>query len=151
MNYLNIVLKINSDLRLLAPVVADKAQKACEECKAAGHNIKIFEGWRSPERQEALFSKGRKDPGPKVTNAAPFFSLHQFGLAVDVCYIVDGSPSWKGDFDALVPIFMSHGFDRPPSFEKAHFQISNGLSPAMVFQMYQASTTQGIWVAMNLV
>lgn len=151
MNYQNLVLKVNSNLNLLAPIVRQKALAAITECRQAGLDVEIFEGWRSPERQAMLFAKGRSNAEKRVTNASEFMSLHQYGLACDIVFIVNDQPSWDGDFKALEPIFMKQGFDRPPSFEKAHYQISNGLSPQMIHQMFLQSSTQGIWIALGLV
>jgi len=141
------MLKVSAEPSLLAPAVRDRVEKAIAD---SGLDLMIFEAWRSPERQEDRFKQGRSVPGPRVTNAAPFFSLHQYGLAVDVVYRVNGQPSWQGDFDIIVPFFTKYGFDHPPSFEKCHFQISNGMAPQMIYQMFQASTTQGVWINMGL-
>ena len=43
-----------------------------------GYHMAILEGYRSPERQNALAAAG-----PAVTNARAFQSYHQFGLAAD--------------------------------------------------------------------
>jgi len=45
----------------------------------------ILEGYRSPERQNALAAMG-----PNVTNAAAFQSWHQYGLAADCAFLRDG-------------------------------------------------------------
>lgn len=50
-----------------------------------GYDMAILEGYRSPERQNAL-----ADAGPAVTNARAFQSYHQFGLAADCAFVRDG-------------------------------------------------------------
>ncbi|MET0321763.1 MAG: M15 family metallopeptidase [Duganella sp.] len=50
-----------------------------------GYDMAILEGYRSPERQNALAAAG-----PAVTNAKAFQSYHQFGLAADCAFLRDG-------------------------------------------------------------
>ncbi|MQA36780.1 M15 family metallopeptidase [Rugamonas aquatica] len=50
-----------------------------------GYDMAILEGYRSPERQNALAAMG-----PNVTNAAAFQSWHQYGLAADCAFLRDG-------------------------------------------------------------
>ncbi|NRF69447.1 M15 family metallopeptidase [Aquincola sp. S2] len=50
-----------------------------------GYDAVLLEGYRSPERQAALAALG-----PAVTQAAPFESYHQHGLAADVAFLRDG-------------------------------------------------------------
>ena len=50
-----------------------------------GYDMAILEGYRSPERQNALAAAG-----PAVTNARAFQSYHQFGLAADCAFLRDG-------------------------------------------------------------
>jgi len=50
-----------------------------------GYDMAILEGYRSPERQNALAAAG-----PAVTNARAFQSYHQFGLAADCAFVRDG-------------------------------------------------------------
>ncbi len=52
-----------------------------------GHTVEVVEGYRAPERQEALYRQGRSEPGPVVTWTRE--SLHSEGRAVDLR--VDGS------------------------------------------------------------
>lgn len=54
--------------------------------------FKLFEGFRSPMRQDALFEQGS-------TKARAWQSAHQYGLAADVV-VLDGSTwSWKPEHD----------------------------------------------------
>lgn len=72
-----------------------------------GLDYKIICGTRTWEQQEALYAKGRTAPGPKVTNAKPGSSMHNFGLAVDCgvfkgkVYMDDGSPADKKIADLM--------------------------------------------------
>jgi len=50
-----------------------------------GYDMVLLEGYRSPQRQAALAALG-----PSVTQAGPFESLHQHGLAADCAFMKDG-------------------------------------------------------------
>jgi peptidoglycan LD-endopeptidase CwlK len=49
-----------------------------------------IQGTRTMEEQRALYAKGRTSPGPKVTNARPGYSWHNFGRALDFGVFRDG-------------------------------------------------------------
>lgn len=50
-----------------------------------GYEVALLEGYRSPERQDYLATLGAN-----VTNAAAFQSYHQFGLAADCAFFLNG-------------------------------------------------------------
>jgi peptidoglycan LD-endopeptidase CwlK len=50
-----------------------------------GYTMALLEGYRSPDRQDSLASKG-----PSVTNARAFQSKHQYGMAADIAPVRDG-------------------------------------------------------------
>lgn len=50
-----------------------------------GYRMALLEGYRSPERQAMLSRQG-----PQVTNAGPYQSYHQHGLAADSAFLRDG-------------------------------------------------------------
>lgn len=50
-----------------------------------GYEMVLLEGYRSPERQDALATAGRH-----VSNARAFQSFHQFGLAADCAFLREG-------------------------------------------------------------
>lgn len=55
--------------------------------------FKLFETYRSPERQDYLFRVA------KTTKAGPWQSPHQHGMAADFVPFVDGKWSWDLDHD----------------------------------------------------
>lgn len=76
---------------------------------------------RSPTRQAELYAQGRSKPGKIVTNAKPWESSHQYGLAIDYCLIIDGKEaSWNtvldydkdgiSDWTEVANIFKKHGW-----------------------------------------
>jgi peptidoglycan L-alanyl-D-glutamate endopeptidase CwlK len=64
-----------------------------------GLDYKVICGTRSWEEQAALYAKGRTAPGPKVTNAKPGSSMHNFGLAID-CGVFKGKVYMDGSTPA---------------------------------------------------
>lgn len=150
LDYEAVTLKISRDLNLIAPKLKTMAIAAVAECNQAGFPIQVFEAWRSQNRQEELYSQGRTKPGKVVTKAPKGFSLHNWGLAVDIAYNIAGKWSWEGDFDRVTSIFISHGFEPPPSFERVHFQVSGGLSIGEIRLIAQNSGVQGLWLALGL-
>src|SRR3977135_4181957 len=62
---------------------------------AQGHTIEVVQGLRTFAEQDALFAQGRTKPGQIVTNAKGGQSNHNYGLAVDLCPLIDGKPQWK--------------------------------------------------------
>jgi peptidoglycan L-alanyl-D-glutamate endopeptidase CwlK len=50
----------------------------------SGWTVKIIQGTRTYDQQEALYAQGRTTPGDRVTNAPAGYSNHNFGLAFDI-------------------------------------------------------------------
>ena len=105
---------------------------------------------RSPEEQDALYAQGRTEPGKVVTNAKRWQSMHSYGLAIDVFFIVEGKASWAENlFLQLWFAACKEGLDRRGLHwsgiwtgslrESAHFQLkkpdwrecakTNGIDP----------------------
>jgi hypothetical protein len=73
---------------------AARAQITCtvQRMQKGGWSPRIFETYRSNERQQYLYSYGRTRPGPRVTNAKDASkSMHGSGMAVD---IIDAKRHW---------------------------------------------------------
>ena len=76
----------NRNWQLLDPAFAQRLLTVFRIMKEHhGYDMAILEGYRSPERQNALALAG-----PAVTNARAFQSYHQFGLAADCAFLRDG-------------------------------------------------------------
>jgi peptidoglycan L-alanyl-D-glutamate endopeptidase CwlK len=76
----------NRNWQLLDPAFAQRLLLVFKIMKERhGYDMAILEGYRSPERQNALAAIG-----PGVTNARAFQSYHQFGLAADCAFLRDG-------------------------------------------------------------
>lgn len=90
--------------------------------------IRIVQGLRTIEEQNALYAQGRSRPGKIVTNAKGGSSYHNYGLAIDFCLLLDKdrngtyeSISWnmKDDWDndrvhdwmEMVNVFVASGWE----------------------------------------
>lgn len=109
----------------LHPIVRDEVQKIISECDSAiigRAKVRVTQGLRTWEEQKKLYAQGRTISGKKVTNAKPGQSIHNYGLAVDICLMIDGkTASWDtakdwdndqiADWYECVKIFAKHGWD----------------------------------------
>jgi peptidoglycan L-alanyl-D-glutamate endopeptidase CwlK len=128
---------INSrDTLDLLPHVADKAHAFIAACEAAGIDVLITSTYRDNESQAAIFAKGRTAPGPKVTNAAPGHSMHNYRVAFDFVPIVDGKAIWNDDhlwaqcgmIGETIGLEWGGGWQSFP--DKPHMQYTGGKSIA---------------------
>lgn len=144
-------------IELLHPNLRDEARQIYTEICAAltGRAMCRFTfTLRTMQEQAALFNLGRtvKNPdgasaaqplGNIVTNARAGYSLHNFGLAIDIALIIDGKvASWDRltDFDGdkvadwmeCVRIFKAHGWEWGGDWKSfkdyPHFQKTFGKS-----------------------
>lgn len=134
----------------LHPIVRKETRKIIEECDNAltgRAKVRITQGLRTFKEQDDLYAIGRTKPGKKVTNAKGGQSIHNYGLAVDICLIIDGKiASWDtvkdwdndkvADWYECVKIFAKYGWDWGgnwktfkdlPHFEKKNIPSSNGI------------------------
>ena len=74
----------------LHPELQVCVNKFLEECKKQGLDVCITETLRTQAEQEALYAKGRTEPGNIVTNCRGYQSPHCWGVAFDFCRNVKG-------------------------------------------------------------
>lgn len=115
---------IDRDPAHLHPLVREAVEKTIGACEKAGHSFRLFEGYRSPERQDQLYALGRTVSGRIVTYARGGASMHQYGLAADVVGYVDGQWTWEMPAEAWAHL---HAFGKtyglqPLKFEMPHLQ-----------------------------
>lgn len=133
----------------LHPFVREEVKqivKECDEALTGKAKIRITQGLRSFEEQEKLYAIGRITSGKKVTNAKAGQSIHNYGLAVDMCLIIyektanwDTAKDWDNDQVAdwyeCVKVFAKYGWDWGgnwktfkdlPHFEKKNFPAKKG-------------------------
>lgn len=81
--------KRDADPNNLHPELRRKVQDLISDLNDEGLPFKLFEGYRSPSRQSALFYRR-----PKVTWVGPWGSSHNFGLGADIVLQESGTWSW---------------------------------------------------------
>lgn len=109
------------------------------------HTLRTF------KEQDELFAKGRTAPGARVTNARGGFSMHNFGVALDIVLIRDGSALWdvkadldgdgKADWMEIVNIFKQYGWEWGGDwkfYDAPHFQKSFGKSVRELLALHNA-------------
>ena len=106
-----------ADLALLEPVTRAAVLAIIADAKTDGHNLMVFETYRSQDRQGQLYDQG-------VTQLQTV-GVHHYGLACDIVKVVNGEPNWDGDFSFLGEYARAHGLvwggdwgqpDKPHSF-----------------------------------
>lgn len=94
-------------LKELEPETAARVGEWLRLCGAKGVPVLIIESYRSPERQDELYARGRTDAGKIVTNARAWQSFHQYRLAIDAvpyeALIEGGTVSSKLDWSPFRP------------------------------------------------
>lgn len=98
-------------VQLLHPKIADEVKALIEKAESffpTSIAIRIAQGLRTIDEQNALYAQGRTKPGSIVTKAKGGQSYHNYGLAIDFCLLQDKNGdgkyetvSWKvaEDFD----------------------------------------------------
>lgn len=129
---------------LLAPWFEQKLHVLLDHLSSQGYPLAPFETYRSPARQDWLYAQGRSRSGKKVTYAKAWESWHQFSLAVDLVFYVDGKWSWEGPWEKAHKIIEDHGFETL-DFEKPHIQITRGLTPQEAYKISKEQGILGVW------
>jgi hypothetical protein len=75
---------------LLEPRFRSRIVRIVAKAKMLGVDLRIFETYRSRERQFTLYKAGRT----QLKNVG----VHHYGLACDLVRDVDGKPSWEADY-----------------------------------------------------
>lgn len=131
---------VNRSLDALAPQVKENAVIAIAAAHAQGFPIKVFETYRSPERQNMLYAKG-----PRVTTKKAWESFHQYGLAFDIAFWFENDWSWKGDFKGVAKFFMQQGFEWLHPYEDAHFQMRGTLITSQAHRLFNEGGFPAVW------
>jgi peptidoglycan L-alanyl-D-glutamate endopeptidase CwlK len=122
-------------------------------CLVGRAQVRFTSTFRSVAEQNALYAQGRTRPGNKVTWAEGGKSYHNYGLAVDICLLVDGKTlNWDAlkDFDGdgmadwleCVDVFEKYGWEwggrwSTGKTDKPHFQKTFGKTTAWLIEQSQ--------------
>jgi len=106
------------------PIARALVQKAA----AIDIQIKVISGSRTYAEQDALYAKGRTEPGDKVTNAKGGYSNHNFSMAFDIGvfsgnkYLPD-SPKYKAVGTLGLELGLEWGGNWTSIVDQPHFQL----------------------------
>lgn len=140
----------NANPDLLYPPFRRVIDQLLARCREAGIEIYLFEGWRSPLRQDLLYARGRSEGGHVVTQARAWESWHQYGLAADLVFGGPGRWTWQGDYKAMGAIAVQLGlewFGTPPQRfpELAHVQLRFNLNLAEMAHVAKSDGVLAVW------
>lgn len=133
--------------QLLHPKVKDEVIQLLTKVEAkwpANIAVRVVQGLRTIEEQNALYAKGRTAPGSIVTNAKGGKSYHNYGLAFDICILKDGKVSWVVDayWKDVVATFKAAGWKWGGDFksikDNPHFEKSFGYTVSALLAKYKA-------------
>lgn len=134
--------KLHPKIRKEVAALIDKAEAQLP----ANVKIRVVQGLRTIEEQNALYAQGRTKPGPVVTNAKGGKSYHNYGLAIDFCLMYGGVVSWKvnADWMKVVAVFKAAGYTWGGNFRSIkdypHLEKSFGYSVSQLLAKYNAGT-----------
>lgn len=158
-----------SEQRLMqvAPGLATIIRQLAASLAAESIYVRVVQGLRTVEEQNALYAQGRTTPGRIVTNVRGGYSYHNFGLAVDLVpsefapdqpYNPDWNPqhpSWKTMETAGVAFGLDVGAEWRTFPDAPHFQLSEQFpedEPSdEVRQLYQQGGLTAVWQAAKLI
>lgn len=129
-------------ISLLHPLLRTDVKKIVSELSKEGINYRVYDSLRTNEQQAKEYGKGRTqnellvsgieqkyfkyaNPSvPKVTNAKPTQSFHEYGLALDGVEIKNNVAIWKNpNQDKINNVFKKYGFKWGGSFsDTPHFE-----------------------------
>lgn len=95
----------------LDPEFAKKLVRFEATLAKQGIKVVLTWGYRSIEVQNQPYAKGRTAPGSTVTNAYGGYSWHNYGLAADYAFIIDGKVTWKGPWEVFGKIARLCGLE----------------------------------------
>jgi hypothetical protein len=89
---------VDSDLQHLHPLARDKVSAVLQHLNEERIPISLYEGFRDPEHQQALYARGRVIKSPMINTDVPAWaSLRQYGLAVTFGVYENGLWRWNYD------------------------------------------------------
>ncbi|PRO66662.1 peptidase [Alkalicoccus urumqiensis] len=140
----------------LHPRVEEAKQELLRRAEAENIRLVITEGYRSPERQDELYARGRSAGGDIVTHAAAWESYHNYGLAIDYALETDdglvwdtetdfngsGEPDWLEVATIAKDIGFEWGGDWHGFRDYPHLQMTFGLSIDELQQARETGTAE---------
>lgn len=121
----------DTDKSHLHPSFRQKLGELEAKLATEGIPLQLYEGARTPFRQAELYARGRTSVGSTVTRATAWTSFHQYGVAADYVFMVDGKWTWNeqkpGQWKRYGELCHLVGLERL-DFEQPHVQLIYPLS-----------------------
>lgn len=149
------------------PVLADRVYKLS---KSLNFEIHVTQGIRAPDEQRAYYAQGRlglmavnnmrkkvglgaltNSENVTVTDAPPYHSWHEYGLAVDVVPLTpvpnwnEEHPDWKTIVNAARQIDLLDGISFHGEVHLQPVEISVSPTPLYISMLQQEATLVSIW------
>jgi peptidoglycan L-alanyl-D-glutamate endopeptidase CwlK len=129
------------NIATLEPQTAKLAREHLRRLQAEGLNFKVTSATRTFAEQAALFAKGRTTKGPKVTNARPGSSWHNYGVAYDLTLFSGKNPVWESKHYNTAgrigkELGLRWGGDFRSIVDRPHFERPLGLTLAEARKRY---------------
>ncbi len=153
---------INRDETILYPLWRDLLTRAIAVCQKAGHHVYLFEGLRTYQRSDYLFTQGRTRPGAIVTKARAGESSHNFAIAGDLVFdgdiIKPGMQwTWNGNYAKVAQIIkntsplIEWAGDWKTFQEMPHFQLKQPFSMSQLNKFYQTGGLELVFAELDKV
>lgn len=127
---------------LLHPKIREEVKTLITECEKSlkpTQSIRIVQGVRTWEEQDALYAQGRTKPGPIVTKAKGGSSWHNFKLAIDLAIIEGNKVIWELPL-IVIHTFKGAGYEWGGDWkfkDKPHFQKTFGWTLAQARESHK--------------
>ena len=121
-----------ANLNLLKPKVKALALELQKSAKENGIEIIFTCTVRTRDKQDKLYAQGRTAPGKIVTKAKGGESMHNYGVAFDICPVINKKATWNNPalFNKVGKIGMAIGLEWGGEWkgfiDKPHFQYTAG-------------------------
>mgnify|MGYP006350413905 CR=1 FL=1 len=131
------------------PALAHRARKLIAFAKADGYELRVTQGLRTFKEQDDLFKKR-----PKVTNARGGQSYHNYGLAVDFAFVVNGKISWDDKLYTRIGKWaLNAGLEWGGGWRKfkdmPHVQLPGLPNYKTLLPIFQKSGLAAVWSKFN--
>ncbi|MBD5546490.1 MAG: hypothetical protein HDQ97_03710 [Lachnospiraceae bacterium] len=155
-SYEDIIDKVTADrIKKLHPKIRQRVINFIVAVQDVHPDIRISQGLRTIEEQNALYYQGRDgNGGAIVTNAKGGFSYHNYGLAIDLVRITNNDLNYDIEWEKVEAIGDELGFEWGGNWESMpdypHFQITYGYSVSELLKLYQEGKVEdGYYVVLE--
>ena len=138
---------MSRDISLLHPKLQKIVPEIIQYCARLDLPVLVTDGFRTKAEQDAIYAKGRTEPGTIVTQVRWPNSAHNWGVAFDFCRNVRGREYDDGDrfFERVAEIAKRFGLewggDWKNFVDKPHLQLAEfmpGNSTAWLIRTYRS-------------